>query len=70
MRSSLAWAGIVKDTDRLNLTQRDSALAKAKVAEAAETVKTRLKETWCYLLYPMQDSAQTDVQWIASKVPA
>ena len=70
MRSSLAWAGIVKDTDRLNLTQRDSALAKAKVAEAAETVKTRLKETWCYLLYPMQDGAQADVEWIASKVPA
>jgi uncharacterized protein len=70
MRSSLAWAGIVKDTDRLNLTQRDSALAKAKVAEALETVKTRIKETWCYLLYPMQDGAQADVEWIASKVPA
>lgn len=70
MRSSLAWAGIVKDTDRLNLTQRDSALAKAKVAEATETVKTRLKETWCYLLYPMQDGAQADVEWITSKVPA
>lgn len=70
MRSSLAWAGIVKDTDRLNLTQRDSALAKAKVAEATETVKTRLKETWCYLIYPMQDTAQSDLAWISSKVPA
>ena len=70
MRSALAWSGIVKDTDRLNLTQRDSALAKAKVAEANETVKTRLKETWCYLLYPMQESAQADVEWIAAKVPA
>jgi len=70
MRSALAWSGIVKDTDRLNLTQRDSALAKAKVVEANETVKTRLKETWCYLLYPMQESAQADVEWIASKVPA
>ena len=70
MRSALAWCGIVKDTDRLNLTQRDSALAKAKVAEANETVKTRLKETWCYLLYPMQESAQADVEWIAAKVPA
>jgi hypothetical protein len=70
MRSALAWSGIVKDTDRLNLTQRDSALAKAKVAEANETVKTRLKETWCYLLYPMQESAQADVAWIAAKVPA
>jgi hypothetical protein len=70
MRSALAWSGIVKDTDRLNLTQRDSALAKAKVAEANETVKTRMKETWCYLLYPMQESAQADIEWIASKVPA
>ena len=70
MRASLAWSGIVKDTDRLNLTQRDSALAKAKVTEAAETVKTRLKETWCYLIYPMQDGAQADLEWITSKVPA
>lgn len=70
MRASLAWSGIVKDTDRLNLTQRDSALAKAKVTEAAETVKTRLKETWCYLIYPMQDGAQADLEWITSRVPA
>ncbi|MCF1708707.1 DUF499 domain-containing protein [Tabrizicola sp. J26] len=70
MRSFLAWAGIVRDTDRLNLTQRDSLLAKSKVAEAAETVKTRLKEAWCYLLYPVQDGAQADLEWIASKVPA
>jgi len=70
MRSALAWAGIVRDTERLNLTQRDSALAKAKVAEATETVKTRLKETWCYLLYPIQEGAQADVEWITSKVPA
>jgi hypothetical protein len=70
MRSALAWSGIVKDTDRLNLTQRDSALAKAKVTEANETVKTRLKETWCYLLYPIQESAQADVEWTTAKVPA
>lgn len=68
MRSALVWSGIVKDTERLNLTQRDSALAKAKVAEANETVKTRMKETWCYLLYPMQETAQADIEWIASKV--
>jgi len=70
MRSALAWSGIVKDTDRLNLTQRDSALAKAKMTEADETVKTRLKETWCYLLYPIQESAQADVEWTTAKVPA
>jgi uncharacterized protein len=70
MRSSLAWSGIVKETERLNLTQRDSALAKVKATEAAETVKTRLKETWCYLMYPMQESAQSDIEWVTSKVPA
>ena len=70
MRSALAWNGIVRETERLNLTQSDSALAKAKLAEANETVKTRLKEAWCYLLYPRQDGAEADVAWISGKVPA
>lgn len=70
MRAALAWAQIVHDTDRLNLTQSDSALAKAKAAEATDTVKTRMKETWCYLLYPMQETAQADVEWVSGKVPA
>jgi predicted nucleic acid-binding protein len=70
MRASLAWGEIVRDTRRLNLTQSDSSLAEAKLAEAKETVKTRLKEAWCYLLYPHQESAQADVEWASSKVPA
>ncbi|WP_421020007.1 hypothetical protein, partial [Klebsiella pneumoniae] len=44
VRASLAWGEIVRDTERLNLTQSDSALAKAKLTEANETMKTRLKE--------------------------
>ncbi len=70
VRSALAWGEIVRDTDRLNLTQSDSALAKAKLVEANETVKTRLKEAWCYLHYPVQESAQAEVEWISGKVPA
>jgi hypothetical protein len=70
VRSALAWSEIVRDTDRLNLTQSDSALAKAKLAEANETVKTRLKEAWCYLHYPAQESAQADVEWVSGKIPA
>ena len=70
MRSALAWDGIVRETERLNLTQSDGALAKAKSAEANETVKTRLKEAWCYLLYPRQDGAEADVAWVSGKVPA
>lgn len=70
MRSALAWAEIVREIDRLNLTQSDSALAKAKLAESNETLKTRLKEAWCYLLYPVQESAQADLEWTSAKVPA
>ncbi|HEX3447574.1 MAG TPA: hypothetical protein VHS97_04940, partial [Isosphaeraceae bacterium] len=70
VRSALAWAEIVKEKDRLNLTQNDDALAKVKLAEANETVKTRLKEAWCYLHYPVQESALAEVEWISGKVPA
>ncbi len=69
MRRALAWEGIFRDTERLNLTQSDSALAKAKLAEAKETLRARLQETWCYLLYPAQDSAKAEVSWISGKVP-
>jgi uncharacterized protein len=70
VRASLAWGEIVRDIERLNLTQSDSALAKAKLAEANETMKTRLKEAWCYLHYPVQESAQADVEWASGKIPA
>nr|WP_229786002.1 DUF499 domain-containing protein [Parvularcula lutaonensis] len=69
-RSALAWGEIVGQTDRLDLKQSDVALAKAKLSEATETLKTRLKEAWCYLVYPVQESAQSDVEWTSSKVPA
>jgi predicted AAA+ superfamily ATPase len=70
VRASLAWGEIVRDTERLNLTQSDSALAKSKLAESNETMKTRLKEAWCYLHYPAQESAQADVEWVSGKIPA
>src|SRR3546814_2107506 len=70
VRSALAWGEIVRDTARLDLTQSESALAKAKHTEALETMKTRLKEAWCYLIYPVQESAQAEITWISGKVPA
>jgi uncharacterized protein len=70
MRSALAWAEIVQEKQRLNLTQSDSALADAKALEAAETVKTRMREAWCYLIYPWQESAQAEIEWQSSKVSA
>ena len=70
VRSAIAWQQIVRDTERLNLTQSESALAKAKVAEASEAMKTRLREAWCYLLYAVQESAQAEVEWTTCKIPA
>ena len=70
MRSSLAWGEIVKDSDRYNLVPSDAALAKAKLSEANDTLKTRLKEAWCYLIYPSQESPQADVAWNSAKIPA
>lgn len=70
VRSALAWGEVVKAKERLNLTQSDDALARAKLVEANETVKTRLREAWCYLHYPVQQSAQAEVEWVSGKVPA
>ncbi|HCP81323.1 MAG TPA: AAA family ATPase [Octadecabacter sp.] len=70
MRNWLAWCEIVKETQSLNLTQSDSALAQKKADDSADTVKTRVKEAWCYLLYPIQETAQSELEWVSSKIPA
>lgn len=70
VRASLAWGEIVRDKERLELRPSDQKLADAKLAEAKETMKTRLKEAWCYLHYPAQESAQVDWEWISGKIPA
>ena len=70
VRAALAWEGIVRDTERLDLTQSDSARARQKAQEARETVLARLRGCWCYLLYPYQESAQADVEWTSCRVAA
>ena len=72
MRSLLAWNGIVRDAEsgRLDLRSSDIALAKSKANEADDTTQTRLKEAWSYVVYPYQDSPQSDVAFTSAKVPA
>lgn len=70
VRSHLAWASILNDHKRLDLKTSDIALTEAKVAETRETMKTRLRECWCYLLYPHQEDAQSEVAWTWGKIPA
>src|SRR5690606_6444308 len=56
MRAFLAWSEIVREKKRLDLKESESALAEAKLLEAKETLRTRLRECWCYLIFPHQDS--------------
>ncbi len=70
MRHALAWDGIVRDTESLNLTRRDIAFANTKLTEANDTVKACIREGWCYLIYPKQDGAEADVTWIQGRIPA
>lgn len=72
MRARIAWASIVKDaeTGRLDLKSSETGLAKEKAQEAVDTVSTRLKEAWKYLIYPYQDSAQSDVAFSVATIAA
>ena len=70
MRFSLAWRDIVQDTKRFDLTQSDSARAKAQRDKATQTVTACLKEAWRCLLYPTQNDAKADVEWATGKVSA
>lgn len=70
MRMWRAWESIVRETERLNLTQSDSAHAKSRTAQAAETLQSCLKEAWCCLLYPSQPDAQAAVEWTVTTIAA
>ena len=70
MGMSIAWDKIVEDAaaSRLDLRASDIATAQTKQSEAKETVRTRLKEAWCYLIAPYQESPQSDVTFTASRI--
>ena len=72
MRSSIAWNEIVRNAEsgRFDMRTSDIALAKSKANEADDTTQTRLKEAWSYVVYPYQDSPQSDVAFTTAKVPA
>ena len=72
MRASLAWDEIAKDTEtkRLDLRASQIELARDKAEQAGETLQIRLKETWCYLIYPDQETAQSDMKPVAARISA
>ena len=70
--TSIAWDGIVREaeTGRLDLRSSDIALAEEKAREARKTVQIRIKETWSCLIYPYQETAQSDVAYTSVRVSA
>ena len=68
VRLSLAWQQIVTETDRLDLTQSDAARARTQLREANFTLDIRLREAWCWLIYPSQANAHEDVELISGKL--
>ena len=72
VRAQIAWDQIAKDAEagRLDLKRSDTELARSKARDAADTCATRLREAWCYLLYPHQDSPQNEIEWSSARVPA
>ena len=45
-------------------------MAKEKLSEAENTMMTRLREAWCWLIYPVQENAKEEIDWMAGKVAA
>ena len=56
VRELLAWESIKSDSTRLNLDAAQNAETTASIARANETVESRLKEVYCWLLVPSIDS--------------
>ena len=72
MRTSLAWSDMLIDAQsgRLDLKTSDIVRVDEKSKEWENTVLTRLKETWCYLICPYQESPQSEIDFASSKVNA
>ncbi|MCY4265599.1 MAG: DUF499 domain-containing protein [Gammaproteobacteria bacterium] len=72
MRNYLAWEEIHKDAKSgvLDLKASEVALAEEKTRETRNTTKMRIKEAWCYVLYPWQEDAKSDLDWQTNKIPA
>lgn len=68
MRKKLAWESILADKDSLDLSQSNVALAKRNLEESERTLEARLREAWCHMIVPVQDTPQDEVSWEATKV--
>ena len=61
----LAWESIKTDSTRLNLDAAQNAETSSNISRCNDTVNSRLKEVYCWLLVPSIDSAidMKTIQW-------
>lgn len=59
----LAWHSILKDKEILNLDIFQTKQAETKCKETEKTVKMLLTQTYQLLLIPVQDDAQSPIEW-------
>lgn len=62
MRMWTAWSRIEADKNRLDLTQSQSATVVEKVRDADEVMRSRIKEAWRFLIYPVQSTPDAKLE--------
>ena len=68
VRRYLAWASIVAETVELNLSPHQVKQAETQLGIANSTVIARIPETYQWLLVPVQDSPQANINWQAIRL--
>jgi predicted AAA+ superfamily ATPase len=68
VRQFLAWRSIVDDEKELNLDEQQRRQARDRRDQANETVQTRLRETYVWLLVPSQEP-QGELSWQEVRIP-
>lgn len=68
IRNYLAWDSIWKEKETLNLDAFQSNQASTKRKQAEETVQSRIKETYVWLLVPLQPDPRGAIEWQESRL--
>jgi len=64
----LAWKSIVQEIETLNLTPFQVKQAQSRVDESDRTVQLRIPEVYQWLLVPVQNAPQNEVEWEAFRL--
>ncbi|GBQ08177.1 DUF499 domain-containing protein [Saccharibacter floricola] len=70
MRQKMAWESIYdnRGENGLNLKESDIRFTITKLKQSEESLKSRLKECWCCLLFVRQEKPEMDPDWTCKKL--